>query len=286
MITTVEQFKEVVEGDYKITDLKAYNEYKADLWKRKATKEEVERMSPDNVDSCSFWEYIEKNPELAKDAIGFGITKEQSIADVNRGNFGLACDCGTLSYVWKYKDVANLPILDIGAGYGMLKEFVQTYTKLQYNGVDVYPKIEGVHKVAPDGFTLPSPINSMQFGLVIATNVFQHLSVNQRRGYYAQIGKLLIPSWGIFSVSQVVSMPGRDNGFKCKDDPTKNYMVHYGQFTEIQSLPEIMDDLSKHFQVLTITQRLHDQSFTFHCVAKPQQIMPLVVGAVANPAKN
>lgn len=267
MITTVEEFKQVVEGDYKITDLKSYGEYKKSMWDKKATKEEVERLSPDNINSCSFWEYIEKNPELARDAIGFGKTGEASHEDVNRMNFGLACDLSTLNYVWKYKDIAGLPILDIGAGYGMLKDFVEKHTKLQYVGVDVYPKVPGVLQVASDGFTLPPVVTAVKFGLVVSTNVFQHLSVNQRRGYYAQIENMLIDGWGVFSVSNMAVVPGRDAGFKCKDDD-KAYCCHYGQYTEIQTIPAQMEDLSKHFHVVSIAQRIHDQSVTFHCVKK------------------
>jgi hypothetical protein len=58
-------------------------------------------------------------------------------------------------------------------------------------------------------------------------------------------------------------------GFKCKDND-KQYCVHYGQYTEIQTIQEQMDDLTKHFVVLYVGQRLHDQSITFHCVAKPE----------------
>src|SRR3989304_2362491 len=95
-------FKEVVEGNYGITDLKAYDEYKKKMWEQGITKEVVDRMSPDHINSCSFWEYIEKNPQLAKDAIAFGATQDTSYELVNQHNYRLACGLGTLNYVWTF----------------------------------------------------------------------------------------------------------------------------------------------------------------------------------------
>jgi hypothetical protein len=270
MITNVEEFKEVIEGNYGIKDLAAYEAYKKQKGKTGITQEEVARLSPDNVDSCSFWEYIEKNPEIAKDAVAFGVTKDKSIKEANELNFGLACDLSTINYLLKYRECVNMPILDIGAGYGMLKEFVEKYTKLQYWGVDVYPKIPGVLKVASDGSTLPPNIMAAKFGVVVSTNVFQHLSVKQRRHYYEQVAKILYPNWGIFSVSHLVIPPGFDvHGFK--DGTGKQYICHYGQYTEVQPVDEVMEDLRKHFHVMTVHQRMDDASFTFHCTVKPQQ---------------
>lgn len=269
MISTVEEFQQIVEGDYGITNLKAYGDYKENKWKEKVTKSEIERMSPDNINSCSFWEYIEKNPELAKDAIGFGVTKDQDIDTVNFKNEALAFEMGTLNHVWKYRQYDGLPILDIGAGYGMLKGFVARNTKFKYYGVDVYPKVEGVLTVAPDGYTLPDEVLSVKFGMVVSTNVFQHLSVNQRRGYYAQIEKVLLEG-GVFSVSNMYSIPSRKTGFRCLDDD-KAYCCHYGQYTEIQTMEEQMEDLSKHFNVIYVGQRIFDQVVVFHCVKKPSQ---------------
>ena len=270
MITNVQEFKEIIEGEFGITNLKAYGDYKAKHGGGKLTKEEVERMAPENVDSCSFWEYIEKNPELAKDAIAFGVTKDNTIQDANNHNFGLACDVSTLNYLLTYKDCVNMPILDIGAGYGMLRDFVAQFTKLSYFGVDVYPKIPGVQKVAADGSTIPANIMAAKFGVVVCTNVFQHMSVKQRRHYYEQVSKILYPKWGIFSSSHMVITPDMKQpiGFTCGDG--KQYCCHYGQYTEIQKVEEVIEDLEKYFEIMTINQRVRDGSVTFHCILKPE----------------
>src|SRR5208283_2659963 len=96
---------------------------------------------------------------------------------------------------------------DIGAGYGMLKEFVEQNTKLHYVGVDVYPKIEGICQIGPDGSTLPPNIAGSLFGIVACINVFEHMSIKQRRHYYEQIEKILYPKWGIFSSTHCTYRP-------------------------------------------------------------------------------
>jgi hypothetical protein len=261
-------FKEVIEGHYGITDLKSYGDYKVKMGQTGVTKEDVELLSPDNINSCSFWEYIEKNPEIAKDAIAFGATKERSIEEVNQQNFSLACGLNTLGFIILYKDCTGMPVLDIGAGYGMLKNFIRQHTNLLYCGVDVYPKIEDVYPVGEDGSTLPPNIASSSFGIVAAINVFQHLSVKQRRHYYEQIEKILHPKFGVFTFTITADIPNSQiKGFRCNDDG-KHYMCHYGQYTEVQTVPEIEQDLMKHFSIISVSQRLLDNCFTFNCAKR------------------
>lgn len=278
MITNVEEFKEIVEGQYGIKDLKTYENYKLKVGINGITKAEVELMSPDNVNSCSFWEYIEKNPEIANDAISFGATKGKTHEDVNKQNWGLAHSLNAFSYLMLYKDEVNMPLLDIGAGYGMLRDFVREHTKAIYQGVDVYPKFEGVLQVGPDGFTLPPAIMNTWFGMVISINVFQHLSIKQRNYYYEQIPKILHPE-GIFTMT--ISTYNKDSvnvrkPFMCAEDG-KGYMCHYGQYTECQSYKEVIADLSKHFRILSLAHRVFDDSFTFHCIKLSPPPTPLNV---------
>ena len=169
-----------------------------------------------------------------------------------------------------YGNEVNIPILDIGAGYGMMKEFVKKYTKAEYHGVDVYPKFEGVLQVSPDGSTLPPAIMNTLFGIVISVNVFQHLSIKQRNHYYEQVAKILHPDCGIFTVtiSTYNKTANLRKPFICADDG-KGYMCHYGQYVECQSYPEVIADLSKHFRILSLAHRPCDDSFTFHCVKLP-----------------
>ncbi len=269
-MNTAQDFQQVIEGDYKISDLKSYGEYKYSVTaKGGVTKAEVERLSPDNVNSSSFWEYIEKNPEIKNDAICFGVGKDGTKEEVNKRNFALACSMNVFCPILAYKDCLGMPLLDIGAGYGMLKEFVEQNSKLKYFGVDVYPKVEGVLQVAGDGSTLPSEIMSLagNFGLVMSINVFQHLSVKQRRHYYEQIHRLLHPNFGVFTFSICCQLPNsRQRGFKC-EETGREYMCHYGQYTEMQTYPEVMEDLHKHFNIISVSQR-GEADFTFQCSRK------------------
>lgn len=260
----ITEFKEIIEGDYGITNIQSYDEYKKKCYDNGVSQTEIDKLSPDNINSSSFWEYIEKNPELAKDAIAFGAKPYSNIDTVNQQNFNVACSLSIFNYVLMYKDVFNAPILDIGAGYGMLKDFVKNNTKLDYVGVDVYPKIDNVLKVGSDGSTLPDNILLSKFLLVVSTNVFQHLSIRQRRHYYEQIKNILVPIHGIFSFSTVCNVEGLPKiGFKCKEND-KHYVCHYGQYTEIQDYSEVVDDLSKHFIILSSNRRM-PYDFTFHC---------------------
>jgi hypothetical protein len=268
IMNTIEELKEVIEGCYGITDLKSYGDYKKKVGERGITQQEIELLSPDNINSSSFWEYIEKNPEIARDSIAFGMTKEKSKEEVNNQNFALACSMNALSYIILYRDCVCMPILDIGAGYGMLRDFIKKHTKLTYCGVDVYPKCEDVYPVGKDGSTLPPNVASSLFGLIVAINTFQHLSVKQRRHYYEQIDKILHPDFGIFTMTINAEIPNSNiRGFKCNNNG-KTYTCHYGQYVEIQPIQEIDQDLCNYFNIISISQRVSDNSFTFHCNKK------------------
>ena len=262
-------FSQVIENEYGIKDIKSYEEYKKKSFADGINLNIIDKLSPDNIDNSSFWKYIEEHSELAKDAIAYGYTKEKTIDEVNNHNFVVACQSNVFGCFFAYKDDIDMPILDIGAGYGMLKNFCEKNTKWKYYGVDVYPKFEGCYKVGSDGYTLPIEIVGRNYGIIICTNVFQHLSVNQRRHYYEQVEGILHPEIGLFIVNMMIDIPTSKHGFKCNDN-NKKYVCHYGQYTEVQSINEVMNDLSKNFKVISISHRLDDNLFTFTCCPKPK----------------
>ena len=137
-----------------------------------------------------------------------------------------------------------------------------------YHGVDVHPKFQGCIKV--NDCILPPEIMEKKFGLVIACNVFQHLSIRQRRTYYEQVAKILHQG-GFFVLTNCVDQKTSSDrlGFKCKDND-RRYMVHYGQFTEVQTLEELQNDLLKHFDIHSVFQRLCDSHFCFNLRTKQQ----------------
>jgi len=164
-----------------------------------------------------------------------------------------------------YRECAGIPLLDIGAGYGMMKDYVEKETKLKYYGVDVYPKIPGVLPLVDGDSTLPPEVMNEKFGIVVSTNVFQHLSIKQRRHYYEQIAKILHPKLGIFSVTMVCNVPDRPSCGFINKETGKSYMCHYGQYTEIQMIADVFADLSKHFIIVSYLHRYCDYSFSFQC---------------------
>jgi len=262
MNSQIGYIKDIVENKYGITSPEAYIEYKKDKFDSGLTLEEINKLSPDTIDSGSFWDYVENHSVFNRDAIAYGFKNTDDIPKINASNYNLACGLGVMNYLFA-RYAHNLNFLDIGAGYGFLKGVVKSMTKFNYYGVDVYPKIDGIYKIK-DCF-LPKEIMDLKFELIISSNVFQHLSVRQRNIYYEQIANILEPEVGIFSVS---NMHNGDSqlGFKCIDND-KKYTCHYGQYTEIQSVEEISKDLLKHFNIISYTY-LKNISVTFHCCLK------------------
>lgn len=258
MNSQISYIKNIVENKYGITSPEAYIQYKKDKFDSGLTLDEINKLSPDIIDSGSFWEYIEKESIFNRDAIAYGYKSTDDIDTINAHNYTFACQLGIMNYVFaRYNMKMNL--LDVGTGYGFLKRFVEKATPFDYYGADVYPKIEGIFKI--NDCILPDEIMNKKFELVIASNVFQHLSVRQRNIYYEQIAKILHPEFGIFSVSNIHSADGI--GFKCIENE-KKYICHYGQYTELQSLQELVDDLQKHFHIIS-SSYLGTSSCAFHC---------------------
>lgn len=263
------KIKETVENKLGIATMDQYVEYKKRIWDTPVSMDEIEELSPDKVDSSEFWKYCDENPEFKFDAIAFGIPKDGNVCQVNVKNFNVAVESGVFSRILMYRNHA-FNVLDIGAGFGMLREELKFYVPhTTYYGVDVYPKFEGCIKVTD--CILPSEIMDKKFGFVVACNVFQHLSVRQRITYYEQIAKICD---GYFVLTNIIDVPTskRRLGFKCKDND-RRYMVHYGQFTLIQTVEELQYDLEKYFNIVSVQQRLDDNHFCFHLTSK--QFLPV-----------
>lgn len=253
--------KEVVEGKLGITSMESYVEYKKKIWEEPVSLTEVEELSPDKVDSSEFWKYCDEVPDFKYDTVAFGQTKDSNPENSNKQNFVVAADMGAFSKIVMHGGY-QFNILDIGAGFGMMKEAMTRFAPLSvYHGVDVYPKFEGVLKV--EDCILPPEIMAKKFGYVFMVNVHQHLSIRQRRTYYEQVAKICD---GFFVLTACIDNNGR-LGFKCKDT-NRRYMVHYGQFTEMQTFNETIEDLSQHFTFSSIQHRCADDCYCFHLTSK------------------
>jgi hypothetical protein len=252
--------KEAVESKLGNTTMESYVEYKNRIWETPVSLEEVEELSPDKIDNTEFWKFCDEVPDFKYDTIAFGQPKDSSPENVNKQNFICAADLGAFSKIIMHGGY-GFNVLDIGAGFGMMKETLSRFAPYTtYHGVDVYPKFEGVLKV--DDCILPEEIMVKKFGYIFMVNVHQHLSVRQRRKYYEQIAKICD---GYF-----VLTCHPDNGvlgFRCKDT-NRRYTVHYGQFTEMQTYEETIQDLQQHFNIICTQHRANDWSFCFHLTSK------------------
>lgn len=256
-MTTVSNIKEVVESKLGVTTMESYNQYKKRIWESPVSLEETEELSPDKIDISEFWKYCDEVPDFKYDTVAFGQPATATPLDCNKQNFVVAADMGAFSKVIIHGGF-QFNVLDIGAGFGMLKETMSRFAPYTiYHGVDVYPKFDGVLKVTD--CILPQEIMEKKFGYVFMVNVHQHLSIRQRRSYYEQVAKICD---GFFVLTVCCGY-----GFKCKDSD-RMFMVHYGQFTPIQTYDEILQDLLPLFNVNCVQHRTSDNCFCFHLISK------------------
>jgi hypothetical protein len=252
--------KSVIEGKLGLTTMEQYTEYKKRIWEQPVSMDEIEELSPDKIDSSEFWKYCDENPEFKYDTVAFGIPKDGNANQANERNFLVAAESGVFSRIIMHRSCA-FNVLDIGAGFGMLKIELNRYAPYAtYYGVDVHPKFEGCIKVTD--CILPPEIMEKRFGYVFACNVFQHLSIRQRRTYYEQVAKICDGFFVLTNCVDINDSPNR-RGFKCREN-NRLYMCHYGQFTELQTMEELREDLEKHFHIISLQQRTMDNHFCFH----------------------
>ena len=252
---TYNEIKDILINKYGIIDQNSYKEFTSKRFKDGITQEEVDLLSPDNVNNNDFWQFINEfygiDPVCQTNYAQFKVGNKMV---ANRRNLGICRLDGTLNVI-DHNKYCGCTFLEIGAGFGCIKNYVEVNTNLDYAGVDVYPQIHDVIKSNPDG-SLPDsilklPVTSNYFGIVFSTNVFQHLSVNQRKKYYQQI-RSIIHEQGIFAFNTTIySEPRNVDGvafYKCKDS-NKAYIGHYAQYTEVLSFQEEVNNIIEWFDI-------------------------------------
>lgn len=189
------------------------------------TQEEIDLLSPDNVDCGAFWavctELFGIDPVCNISDMRYGDSSninQYDITTANRRNLWLTETFGFLTYL---KESAQQPsaVMEFGVGYGNLKNWIETNTQKQYYGFDVNPLINGVHLLDYSGKIVNDTSNIKgKVSHFVCSNVFQHLSEKQRL-YIFDTAAEHLHSGGLFMFNT----------------PVKNkhcsYMSLYGQYT-------------------------------------------------------
>lgn len=260
-------FKKIIEEEYGITDIDSYVNYKKQKAESGLSVEEIQKLSPDTIRSDEFWEWTAKSA-FEKDAVTFGMTKDTPPETCNLVGFLISLETGCINYFMHRRAVLpHLNVLEIGPGYGFFKNICEESPTVSYKGVDVYPRIPGIYKIADGDTLLPDEVRNEKYDIVFSSNVFQHLTPRQRDSYYQQVSQLLKPH-GIFSFNSIASRPNFNKGFVCGD---KKYLCHYGQYTEIESLKSYWTQLNEYFEIIASGERA-DDLVTFHCRVKSKNI--------------
>lgn len=256
------QIKDVIVNKLGITDLKAYKKWAEQYFNgKKITLSDVELLSPENIDNTAFWRIAEELFGIDGVCNTMHGTLPSDIESGNRRNISLARHIGSLTFIDDWKNY-SLPILEIGAGYGSFKNYVEATTHYKYTGVDVYPKIPGVLSTYKNGL-LPNYIRFQKFHIIYSSNVFQHLSSYQRTRYYQDINSMMTKD-SIFIFNLLT-----EDEINCEQsEDGRFYMRHYGQFTEVPKIFSLREELQKYFYILYETRRIYDRLFGFICHKK------------------
>jgi hypothetical protein len=251
------EIKQIITEHFGITSLETYKVWLA-KWRSgewKPTEEDLIILSPDVVDCFDFW-------NVANDLFGNDCVcnvadgnKAHTQMESNRTNLFIARQTGLLAHIDSYRDY-KLNVLELGAGYGSLKNYIEANTQFSYTGFDVFPKIPEILPTDKAGMIPDEFIqnNIGKFQLITASNVLQHLSTKQKVNFFNAAHKLL-------SAGQVLSF--NLNVFSSRS--TNKYMTLYGQFIEMLTNEEIAGLIDGKFGLVTSTTRMYDglTGFTF-----------------------
>jgi hypothetical protein len=264
------EIKRILVEELGFRDLAAYKKWIAEVRPTThPTPEGIAKLSPDAVDCRAFWKVCDDlfgidpvcNLAIAPEVGRLPYAIETPM-DVNRMNLRIAKSFGITAFLEENAH-ARLRVLEIGAGYGSLMNFVETHTNHVYLGVDAVPRVAGVIETTQDGL-LPRALIERERGAlsyIVATNVFQHLSTKQRAKYVEDARELLHA--GGFLLFNLTVDTGKIA--PCARDADGNaWAIHYGQYTPIPTGSAAYDLATPLFNILYVTQR-YDGLFNFVC---------------------
>lgn len=166
---------------------------------------EQESLSPDVVNNRAFWEACEQH--FGIDAVANRReSRQESIDKGNKDNFEIFNLLCRGFYDVAIRSLRNRPapskhIVEIGPGYGSFKESGLIPHDFKYTAFDVYPRIEGCKQLTNiNGLFEPQDIDVLRgnVGLVLAINVYQHLTPKQLINHISTIHAML--SMGSYAI--------------------------------------------------------------------------------------
>ena len=251
------QIKEIITEKY---GFKTLADYQAHLSKpkKKPTQEEIDILSPDRVNCREFW-------NVADDL--FGIDPVCNISMKGYANFGAKITAfqGNRANLWIAKSLGvtafidefaghNAVVVEIGAGYGSLKNYIESTTKNQYFGWDVVSRCNNIYKLNDDG-TFPEDVKLAFNGCVqtiVSTNVFQHLTDRQRL-HYIEYASHMVKDGGLLIFNGYIDN-NADTPYRADDG--KCYTELYGQLTPAMTPQWVKNKLkANNFRILVETRR-------------------------------
>ena len=126
------------------------------------------------------------NPQLIpKNSSGIQNINKNSIIVTSNEDIGLINYNANMlaSDIYAFQEVNRLSykkrLLEIGCGYGNLYNFLKN--DCDYSGIDVVKRFDAC--TLTDGNGIPKSILNKKFDVVYSCNVFQHLSLKQKRRY-------------------------------------------------------------------------------------------------------
>lgn len=268
---TYDEIKDIITNQLGLKDLASYKAWMEQhtvmvpFEKRKlVTPEDIALLSPNNIHNGDFWRVVEEvfGVDCVAATMYGKLDSDKDLGSLR--NLSLARTGGMLNFVDEWRHL-HCPVLEIGAGYGNFKYYCMLNTAFKYLGVDVYPKSHGIHAALPNGTLPPYILNEKgKFQIVYSSNVFQHLSKEQRSVYFQDIFDLMTEH-GLFIFNLTVHYhdPATCSDKARMSTDGRQYMCHYGQWTEVPFYPELQQELQKYFNIEYETRRYSDYLFTF-----------------------
>jgi hypothetical protein len=264
------EIKRILVEDLGFRDLSAYKTWVSEVRPNSPpTAERIAKLSPDVVDARAFWKVCDDlfgidpvfnatlTPEVGRLPYAIGTPM-----DANRMNLRLAKSLGITAFLEENAQ-ARLKVLEIGPGFGSLKNFLETHTNHLYTGVDAVPRVAGILETTQEGLLPRDLVEREQgtFSYVVSTNVFQHLSTKQR-SKYIQDAIALLGQGGLLLVNLTVDT-AKFPAY-ARDAEGNAWAVHYGQYTPIPKGAAAYEMFTEPLKILYMTQR-YDGLFNFVC---------------------